>query len=583
VKVQNFEILYSVTHYFFRFNKTFLITIKDFVFLHQILQKFMSVKTIPYSATGYFSKLVCDYLAEKQELQSFYNRFPKFENFEKQIEEKQKSSTLVTKGSRSGSKAINSRTVLVNSLNNQYKNTSVSKATQSNINSLSQENTFTITTGHQLNLFTGPLYFLYKIFSVINLSEELNKKHPSHHFVPVYWMATEDHDFEEINYFNLFGKKMKWKRESSGAVGELKTEGLEDVLSQIKSELGENENAQKLITLFSEAYTKHNNLSDATRYLANELFSSYGLVIIDGNDKDLKKQFIPFAEKELTKNVSFQKVETTTKRLEEIGFKKQVHPREINLFYLTKGLRERIIVEDEVFKINNTNITFSKEEILKELHKYPECFSPNALLRPLYQEIVLPNLCYVGGGGELAYWFQLKDYFESVDVTFPILLLRNSVLLVPKKLSKKLSKLNETVASLFLSSYDLEKKHTHQLSDVHIDFSPQREHLKKQFKDLYKVAERTDKSFLGAIAAQEKKQLNGLDKLEKRLLKAEKRKLADQLNRLTNIQSQLFPNESLQERTLNFSEFYLEFGEELFQSLKENLDPLCNEFTIIEI
>jgi len=418
---------------------------------------------------------------------------------------------------------------------------------------------------------------------VINLSEQLNKKHSNHHFVPVYWMATEDHDFDEINYFNLFGNKIEWKRESGGAVGELNTEGLEELLSQLKSELGEGELAQKLITLFSEAYTKHNNLTDATRYLANELFSSYGLIIIDGNNKELKKQFIPFAEKELTDKKSFQEVEATTLKLKKIGFKKQVHPREINLFYLTKGLRERIVEENGVFKINNTQITFSKEEILKELKDHPERFSPNALLRPLYQEIVLPNLCYVGGGGELAYWFQLKDYFKSVGVTFPMLLLRNSVLLVPKKLSKKLEKLNETIESLFLSPYDLEKKHTHQLSDVVIDFTPQREHLKKQFSDLYTVAKKTDKSFLGAVAAQEKKQLNGLDNLEKRLLKAEKRKLVDQLNRLTAIQDQLFPKESLQERTLNFSEFYLEFGEELFQILRQNLDPLGHKLTILEL
>jgi len=418
---------------------------------------------------------------------------------------------------------------------------------------------------------------------VINLSEQLNKKHSNHHFVPVYWMATEDHDFDEINYFNLFGKKIEWKRKSGGAVGELETKGLEKLLSELKSKLGESENAQKLSTLFSEAYTKHSNLTDATRYVANKLFSSYGLVIIDGNDKDLKKQFIPFAEKEITEKKSFQEVEATTLKLEKIGFKKQVHPREINLFYLSEGLRERIIETNGVFKINNTEITFSKEEILKELQNYPERFSPNALLRPLYQEIVLPNLCYVGGGGELAYWFQLKDYFKSVAVTFPILLLRNSVLLIPKKISKKLGKLNETIDSLFLSPYDLEKKHTHQLSDVVIDFTPQREHLKKQFANLYIVAEKTDKSFLGAVAAQEKKQLNGLDKLEKRLLKAEKIKLADQLNRLTAIQDYLFPKESLQERTLNFSEFYLEFGEQLLQSLKENLKPLCHEFTIIKL
>lgn len=531
----------------------------------------MSIKHLPYKNTGYFSSLMLDYLAEKEELQSFYHRFPKIENFEDQLKEKKVSVRA------------QSRTILVNSLKKQYQDVDISEATQSNINSLLNENAFTITTGHQLNLFTGPLYFLYKIFSVINLSESLNEKHSDQHFVPVYWMATEDHDFDEINYFNLFGKKVAWNHESGGAVGELDTDGLDVLLETLKFELGSSENAQKLCTLFSEAYINHNNLSDATRCLANQLFTEYGLVIIDGNYRELKKEFAPFVEKELTENLSFSVINKTTDRLETIEYNKQVHPREINLFYIIKGLRERIIEENGSFKINNTELVFTKDEILQELQNFPERFSPNALLRPLFQEVVLPNLCYVGGGGELAYWFQLKDYFKSVEVTFPILLLRNSVLLVPQKLSKKLEKLNENIDALFLNTYELEKKHTHQLSDVTIDFTSQREHLQQQFKDLYVVAEKTDASFVGAVAAQEKKQLNGLYNLEKRLLKAEKRKLADQLQRLTTIQEYLFPKESLQERAVNFSEFYLEYGDSLLEPLKNQLDPLCHEFTILEL
>jgi uncharacterized protein YllA (UPF0747 family) len=183
----------------------------------------------------------------------------------------------------------------------------------------------------------------------------------------------------------------------------------------------------------------------------------------------------------------------------------------------------------------------------------------------------------------LAYWFQLKDYFKSVAVTFPILLLRNSVLLLPKKISKKLDKLNETIEALFLNIDDLEKKHTQQLSKLKINFNPQREHLKKQFRDLYELAKQTDVSFIGAVGAQEKKQLNGLDHLEKRLLKAEKRKLKDQLKRLTSIQKQLFPKESLQERRVNFSEFYLEHGEQLIPHIKRQLDPLCHQFTVLKL
>mgnify|MGYP001158295195 FL=1 len=531
----------------------------------------MPTHSIPYKSTGYFSKLICDYLAEDESIKPFYNRFPNLENFKHQLTEKQRNFT------------DEKRHLLSKRIMFQYGDNSLSQSTLSNIDLLREHTTFTITTGHQLNLFTGPLYFLYKIFSAINLAEQLNKTYPNNHFVPVYWMATEDHDFEEINYFNLFGKKVKWNRKSSGAVGELSTEGLKEVKQQLKKEFGESENAKKLISYFSDAYTNHENLADATRFLANCLFYHHGLVIVDGNDAELKKCFIPYAEKELTENLSFKKVSETTEKLTDLGFSEQVHPREINLFYLKENLRERIIEKDGKFFVNETNISFSKEEILHELHENPERFSPNALLRPLYQEVILPNLCYIGGGGELAYWFQLKDYFNKVEVPFPILLLRNSMLLVPKMLSEKLQKLHVSIEDLFLPQHELMTKHTKKISKIDIDFSSQKEFLKQQFADLYEMAKQTDASFLGAVGAQEKKQLNGLDNLEKRLLKAQKRNLSDELDRLKNVQNQLFPNQSLQERQLNFSEFYLEYGEELLDALKENLNPLDSSFTILEV
>jgi len=530
----------------------------------------MPTTHISYQDTGYFSKMICDYLSEKDSLFSFYQLFPTIENFEKQIALKNDFSLSI-------------RNTLSERLLFQYRNINISKATQKNIQSLANEKTYTITTGHQLNLFTGPLYFLFKIFSVINLSEELNKKYKKNHFVPVYWMATEDHDFDEINYFNLFGKKVSWNRESGGAVGEISTEGLEEIVEVLKDEFGSTDHAKKLIDLFTESYVKHDNLADATRYLANDLFAQYGLVIVDGNDSELKKSFTPFVEKELSQSQSHNVIVKTSERIKSKGYKEQVHPREINLFYIHDGIRERIIKRDNTFHINGSGIEFSEEQILKELENYPERFSPNALLRPLYQEVILPNLCYVGGGGELAYWFQLKDYFESVSVPFPMLLLRNSVLIMPEKLDKKLQKLNENVSSLFLNQHDLEVKHTHHLTDVDIDFSEQRNHLKKQFEHLFELADLTDKSFLGAVGAQEKKQLNGLDRLEKRLLKAQKRKLKDELERLTSIQDQLFPKESLQERTVNFSELYLQYGDSLLDEIKKELDPLVGKFTILKL
>jgi bacillithiol biosynthesis cysteine-adding enzyme BshC len=529
---------------------------------------------IPYAETGYFSELILDYLAQDKSVKFLYNRFPGLDHFGEQIQEKAENYNQ------------DNRKILVEAIKSQYKNLKPSEATQKQIKNLKSQTAFTVTTGHQLNLFTGPLYFLYKIISTINLCKELESKYPQNHFVPVYWMATEDHDFDEINFFNFKNKKVVWERKAGGAVGELSTEGLDKVFRSFSKTLGTSPHAEKLKTLFKSAYLSHDNLADATRFLAHELFDAYGLLILDANDKNLKQLFIPHIERELfdkSCSTAVAKTNDSINTLKGKNYKLQVNPREINLFYLENGSRERIIEKDGTFFINNSGKQFSKKALETEVKNHPEKFSPNVLMRPLYQEVILPNLCYIGGGGELAYWLQLKSYFSEENVCFPILLLRNSALLVTKKQVAKIKNLNISLNDLFLPKNELETKITKQISTISIDFSPQRKHLQQQFKNLYILAEQTDVSFRKAVEAQEKKQLNGLDVLEKRLLKAQKRKLADHLYRITLLQNELFPNGSLQERTANFSEFYLEYGEEIIEILFMRLKPLRQEFLCLEL
>ena len=526
----------------------------------------MPTDCISYQNSGYFSSLMNDYLDQKNNLDSLYNRFPKLENFEYQILEKQNNYDN------------NNRTTLVSTLQNQYSKVETSVLTKQNIDSLNNSNTFTVTTGHQLNLFSGPLYFLYKIISTINLTTELKAKYPTFNFVPIYWMATEDHDFEEINYFNFKGKKFRWNKESKGPVGRLSTEGLPEFLEVYALELGSSTNANTLKKLFEDSYLNHGNLADATRFLANALFGEYGLVILDADNADLKRNFIPFVKEELLHQSSHKLVLETAEKLKE--YTVQVNPREINLFYIEDNIRERIIFENDTYKVNHTKIEFSETEILTLLENHPEKFSPNVIMRPLYQEVILPNLCYIGGGGEIAYWLELKSFFAAAKVTFPILLLRNSVLLATEKQAKKADKLDLNWGNLFSKQANLVTTKTKELSDFPVDLTHLKNQLQKQFQELYDVANKTDESFLGAVKAQETKQIKGLENLEKRLLKAQKRKLSDILQRITELQNELFPNQSLQERQTNFSEFYLEYGENLIPTLVKQLNPLDNKFDI---
>lgn len=533
----------------------------------------MRKQHISLKDTGRFSQLICDYLIEKKSLKEFYGHYPNLENTRIQMELKKDHYSK------------QSRIVLVKALNSQYAKMSPEKAVIKNLKLLANENTFTVTTGHQLCLMTGPIYFIYKIISTINLCKKLKLKYPKSEFIPVYWMASEDHDFEEINSFNFQDKKIQWKRNSAGAVGDFPLNDLQEALDIFETNLGNHPEVTFIKELLEKSYRKAVNLSEATFKLVDQLFGSYGLIVLEPNQKVLKSLFSPIIKDELTNASSFKSVTEQINLIKTNYNKKytpQVNPREINLFYLTPQGRYRIKKTKNGFSLIGAELNFTKDTFFKILKKYPERFSPNVILRPLYQEIILPNLHYIGGGGEIAYWLQLKKNFDRYGVPFPLLLLRNSALIYSNKLRKKIDKLNLTLSDLFLKREVLVNKKIKQISSIDLDLKFLKIQLEKQFNHLQSLVSQTDKSFEGAVSAQLKKQTRGIDYLEKRLLKAQKNTLSDQVQRLSMLHSQLFPDDQLQERTLNFVSFYLEIGEQMIPSLIENLDPLNPDFTLIE-
>ncbi len=525
-----------------------------------------------YKTSQTLPRLLQEVLGNNPELDKFYTAPTTLENF---------SSQMTTKSAQF---SIKNRTVLVDCLHQQYNSLNPNTSTTARIDSLKNVTTFTVTTGHQLNLMGGPLYFIYKIITVINLAKSLKEKYPENDFVPVFWMATEDHDFEEINHFYFRENYLEWQHQSEGPVGRLSTKELVEFFSQFSAYTGADEHSEVLTELFKNAYLKQNNLADATRALVHQLFGNDGLIVVDGDDANLKRLFIPVIKNELKHQIVLNEVTQTNLALKQINsnFKIQVNPRPLNLFYIKNNLRERIELNNGIFRVLNTELSWNLEAILKELEAQPKRFSPNVLMRPLYQETILPNLCYVGGGGELSYWLQLKSCFDAFNVPFPLLLHRSSAIIVTSKQHKKLQKGNISFEDLFLSSEELSTKIAKAQRDL-INFSDQKQHLKQQFENLYRIAKQTDASFLGAVAAQEKKQLKGLSHLEKRLLKAEKQKHKAQIEQALLLQSALFPNGNLQERVLNFSTFYAIYGHDFIEKLKSDLNPFQQGFAIISL
>jgi bacillithiol biosynthesis cysteine-adding enzyme BshC len=531
----------------------------------------MPNKHIAYKDTNYFNSLFCDYIDNSQNIKNLYNNRPTIESFKSQII------------SKKASFKTENRLVLKNVLKKQYANINISKDLKETIDSIENINTFTVTTGHQLSLFTGPLYFLYKIISTINLTEELKEKYPAFNFIPIYWMASEDHDFEEIRSFNYNNENIIWNSDQKGEVGKFSTSNLKSTLDIFSKLLPKNINSEKLINLFKNSYINSNNLSEATRKLVYEIFKDYNLIIIDSNEKDLKNIFSSTIKSELINNLIYKNSKDSISFLKENNYKVQVNPREINLFYLSNNYRNRIISNNNGYSTDDMLYSWTESEIIDEVNINPENFSPNVLLRPLYQESILPNLCYIGGGAEISYWLELKNCFDSIKLDFPILLNRNSVLLVRKKQFEKLHKINTKVEELFLSQDKLLTKKVKLFANQMFNFNNQINVLEQQFDTLRELSKLTDVSFLGAVNAQEKKQLKGLKNLEKRLLKANKIKHKSHLDRITTIQDDLFPNNSLQERSVNFAQFYCQFGDQFIKILKDNIHPLNNKFSIIEL
>jgi bacillithiol synthase len=473
------------------------------------------------------------------------------------------------------------RDTLVQVLHEQYANIPEKEAVHLNIQALAQENTYTIVTAHQPALFLGPLYFLYKAVTAI-VTARAAKAETGHVVIPVFVLGSEDHDLDELNHVHLFGKKIVWESPETGAVGSMTTASLSPVLEELKNVLGESEKAAQLFEHIQVAYTQQPTIAAATRALLHHLFGEYGLVVLDMNHPALKRLFIPILRAELLEQPSFRCVQADAEALAQLGFKPQATPREINLFYLRPGMRERIVLENDVYKVLNTNYTFTKEAILAELEAHPEHFSPNVVLRPLYQEWVLPNLAYVGGGGELAYWLERSSLFKHFKVPFPMLVRRHSALWIDRDTFKKLTRLNFSTTRFFDDTDALVRTFIEKNAAATVQLSPEIAELKGIFQRLAEKAAAIDTTLEKAVRADEVKAVGGLEQWESRLLRAEKQKHEVSVNQIRALREKLFPGNGLQERYDNFLPYLLKYDTGFIETLFTHFAPFDAGMVILE-
>ena len=514
--------------------------------------------------TGQFSKMVLDYVEGKEELKAFYNVLPDMQN--------------VLSLSESKGFSESRRELICNKLMAQNKNLPENAEVLKNIETLRENTSYSICTGHQLCLMGGPLFVFLKIISVINTAQKLNELQSGKSFVPIFWMASEDHDFEEINHIHLFNKKIVWEGEKGPHVGDMSLAGIEKFRDQLFEILGEGEYVEQIKDIFNSSYSEEKTLAEAMRSFIHHFFGGHGLLILDANDHDLKQSFSSILEDELIEGTTASNVGVTIAEMAN-SYKVQANPSEVNLFFLSENERQKISKENGFFKFSEE--IWQREKTLEALKKEPEKFSPNVLLRPLYQETILPNVAYVGGGGEIAYWLELKKLFSHHNVQFPALMLRNSLLWIDSNIQQIMNDFDISVKEIFNDEESLVKRYVNSKVTDDQKFEKEKADLEKVFQSIKQKAVKIDKNLERTVDGEFQKVVNSIEKLNSKVLKGLKVKSDQDVKKIRKIKQKLFPDGKLSERKETFVPLYLKHGPSFLNVLFQQIDPFTQKFTVL--
>ena len=522
---------------------------------------------IEYKDTGMFSRLIADYLGDEKFIKDFYAHPTNLTGIASSIEERRKFPT--------------NRTKIVAAFKETYSHSSPSTKQLEHMEWMAQDNTFTVCTAHQPNIFSGYLYFIYKTAHVIALSQKLSADFPDCRFVPVFYIGSEDNDLAELSAFNLNDKKYRWETSQSGAVGRMiADDGVEALIKMVETELVHLPFAKEIIAIIRKAYTKGTDMAQGTFILLNELFREQGLLVLQPDNASLKELMKSVFRDDLLHNTAQQIVGETNARLEK-QYKLQVNPRPVNLFYLRDGIRNRIDKRGNLYTVDETVIRFTEAEMLEELNQHPERFSPNVILRGIYQETILPNILFVGGGSEVAYWMQLKGLFSHYKVPFPMLVLRNSFMLMDANHEHKMKELDIHDADLFKEETSLANELVQRWAGAELTLKTEEHESRELFSQLRERVAAIDKTLVQHVHSLEVDHLKKLETLKKKMLKAERKKQSIQLQRIWKLKAELFPNNTLQERVDNFMPYYAQYGPSFIDVIVKHSLALEQRFGVI--
>jgi bacillithiol biosynthesis cysteine-adding enzyme BshC len=465
--------------------------------------------------------------------------------------------------------------------------------TVENIKKFVQDKACAVVTGQQVGLFSGPLYTIYKALTAIKLAESLNQT-SQRCFVPVFWLASDDHDFEEINHTPLLDKEnqievIKYKAHSSNlktpVSNILLSSEISDCIEQLSNLTRDSEFKPEILSHLSTAYQPGKSFVEAFAQWMTRLFKSYGLIFIDAAHPDLKELGKDVFYTEIAQNSpSTQHALETSQKLTQKNYSTQIQLHEgiLNLFLMEKE-RDTIQIRENDFCIKGKPQTFKKDELLQLLEKHPYKFSPNALLRPLYQDALLPTVAYVGGLSEVAYFAQIKGVYQSFNLPMPIIYPRKSLTLIEKNVDKALktyglkvqdiwqnadAKINELMKDKLPDSLDNAFKTT--ASHLENDLTD----IKKETLAFEPTLEKSVDQTIGKIHHQ-------MSLLEKKILKASKKQNTILTKRVHLAKNSLYPNQHLQERVFNITPFLIKYGFAFLDRLYKTIDIKHHDHQIL--
>ncbi|MBI1343392.1 MAG: bacillithiol biosynthesis cysteine-adding enzyme BshC [Terrimonas sp.] len=526
-----------------------------------------TAQRIPYRQTQKFTPIVLDYIDQMDSLRPFYGYPPSRQGVQKAVEQKKQVPV--------------NRTLLVEQLQLQYQDITTSEKVKENIRKLADPNTFTITTAHQPNILTGPLYFLYKIIHAIKLANDLSAADEQHAYVPVFYMGSEDADLEELGHLYINGEKLNWETRQKGAVGRMKIDkAFLAIIHRIRGEVKVEPHGAAIAELMETSFREGVTVQMATFHFLNSLFADRGLIVLIPDNPAYKETQHQVFKDDLLRQVASGIVEKTSEKL-GLAYKLQATPRDINLFYLKDDLRNRIEKVGDQYVIHDTDLRFSEEEILQELDNHPERFSPNVILRGIFQETLLPNIIFIGGGGEIAYWLQLKDLFEYYGIPYPVLVVRNSFLLIEEKWNTRIARTGFTAEDYFLTGQELLNRLVQRETHKELSLKGSLSEAESVFDKIRDQAKSIDPTLAQHTEALKVQAVKKLRELEKKMLRTEKKKFSAAERQINALLEHLFPGNGLQERKDNFIPYYAKWGKALLDTLYDQSLGFEQEFVML--